>query len=109
VLSQLGKKKHKYLNLSIQETALKFLAIALKADNQYRDDSYRAKYRQKLQEFIAACEMSEKLAMQFERQGKPDWHAWDQDNLVKESTEFSEFQKEMKSTDKREHFMHFVR
>jgi hypothetical protein len=33
VLSKLGKKKYKYLNLSIQETALKFISIALKADN----------------------------------------------------------------------------
>jgi hypothetical protein len=109
VLSQLGKKKHKYLNLSIQETALKFLAIALKADNQYRDDAYRAKYHQKLQQFISVCEMSEKLANQFERKGSLDWQPWDEDNLLKEATEFDAFQQEMRSTDKREHFTPFIR
>jgi len=57
----LGKKKYKYLNLSTQETALKFISIALKADNKFRDDAYRAKYSFKLEEFIKVCEMSEKL------------------------------------------------
>ena len=34
-LAELGKRKYKYINLSIQETALKFIAIALKAENKY--------------------------------------------------------------------------
>jgi len=60
-LAELGKRKYKYLNLSIQETALKFISIALKAENQYKSDAYRAKYSQKLEDFIKICDMSEKL------------------------------------------------
>ena len=50
--------------------------------------------------------MSQKLADQFE---KNDIQNWDQKHLVASALEFSEFQKDMKSTDKREHFLQYIR
>jgi len=44
VMAQLGNKRLKYPTLSYQETALKFLAISLKANNPNKDLAYRKKY-----------------------------------------------------------------
>jgi adenylate/nucleoside-diphosphate kinase len=45
VLAELGYRRLKYPTLSSKETALKFLAISLKANNANKDEQYRQKYK----------------------------------------------------------------
>lgn len=45
VLAQLGYKRLKYPTINCKETALKFIAISLKACNPNKDESYRQKYK----------------------------------------------------------------
>jgi len=52
---------------------LKFIAIALKADNQYKDSVYRAKYQKKLDDFVKICEMSGKLKDLYAKRESPNW------------------------------------
>lgn len=44
-LAQLGYKRPKFPTLGSKESALKFLAISLKANNPNKDDEYRQKYQ----------------------------------------------------------------
>ena len=41
VLAQLGYKRLKYPSINCKETALKFIAISLKASNDNKDEAYR--------------------------------------------------------------------
>jgi adenylate/nucleoside-diphosphate kinase len=43
-LAQLGYRRPKYPTLGSKESALKFLAISLKATNPNKDDEYRQKF-----------------------------------------------------------------
>lgn len=54
-LAQLGYKRLKYPTINCKETALKFIAISLKASNVNQTPEYRQKYMQKLQLFLKHC------------------------------------------------------
>lgn len=58
-LAQLGYRRPKYPTLSSKESALKFLAISLKATNPNKDDEYRQKYSECLTRFIKECNFSQ--------------------------------------------------
>jgi len=58
ILSQIGDKRIKYPTINSQETALKFIAISLKANNPNQNEFYRKKYRNKLKQFLKDCEIS---------------------------------------------------
>ena len=53
--------------------------------------------------------MSEKLNELYEQKKNSDWNSWDENNLVNLAHNFAEFQRDMKNTDKRDHFMQFIR
>lgn len=55
VLAKLGYKRLKYPTINCKETALKFIAISLKAQNPNKDQLYRNKYQEKLDLFIHHC------------------------------------------------------
>jgi adenylate/nucleoside-diphosphate kinase len=69
VLAQLGKfsfsflgyRRLKYPGLTCKETALKFIAISLKAYNQNKDAEYRQKYKTNLSLFLKHCGMAEEI------------------------------------------------
>ena len=44
ILSKLGDNRRKYPTINSQETALKFIAISLKANNPNQNAFYRKKY-----------------------------------------------------------------
>jgi adenylate/nucleoside-diphosphate kinase len=67
VLAQLGYRRLKYPTVSSKETALKFLAISLKASNPNKDEKYREKYKEKLDKFIKHCNYSQDLKNEYER------------------------------------------
>lgn len=71
---------------------MKFLAIALKADNRYKDEAYRAKYQKKLDNFIKICEMSGQLKDLYSKRESPNWQDWDQEYLIGLATEFDSYQ-----------------
>lgn len=54
-----GYSKLKYPTISQQETALKFLALGLKANNPNREEYYRQKYQKKMKEFQNGCNLSQ--------------------------------------------------
>jgi hypothetical protein len=58
ILSQIGDKRIKYPTINSQETALKFIAISLKANNPNQNEFYRKKYRNKLKQFLLDTELS---------------------------------------------------
>lgn len=59
ILSQIGDERIKYPTINSQETALKFIAISLKANNPNQNDFYRKKYRKKLKQFLIDCELNQ--------------------------------------------------
>lgn len=61
--------KLKYPTISPQETALKFLALSLKANNPNQNEYYRRKYRKKLDDFLAGCKMCDRFYEEHERRG----------------------------------------
>ena len=58
-LAKLGYRRPKYPTLGSKESALKFLAINLKANNPNKDDEYRQKYTEKLNRFIKESNYSQ--------------------------------------------------
>ena len=54
----LGYRRIKYPTLTCKETALKFIAISLKAANPNKDENYRQKYQHNLQLFLKHCSFS---------------------------------------------------
>jgi adenylate/nucleoside-diphosphate kinase len=80
VLAQLGYRRLKYPTVSSKETALKFLAISLKANNPNKDEQYREKYKQKLERFIKHCSYSQELRDEFDRKKSAGeaWRDWDE-------------------------------
>ena len=60
-LAQLGYRRPKYPTLGSKESALKFLAIILKASNPNKDDEYRQKYTEKLERFIKESNYSQEI------------------------------------------------
>lgn len=58
ILSQIGDQRIKYPTINSQETALKFIAISLKANNPNQNAFYRKKYRNKLKQFLKDCQLS---------------------------------------------------
>ena len=55
ILSQIGEKRIKYPTINSQETAMKFIAISLKANNPNQNEFYRKKYRKKLKASLINC------------------------------------------------------
>ncbi|EGR31735.1 hypothetical protein IMG5_103090 [Ichthyophthirius multifiliis] len=107
VLAQLGYKRIKYPTLNCKETALKYIAISLKACNPNKDENYRQKYQQRLQQFIKHCYYSEE--MKEEQKRKSFWNDWDEENLLKITKEFKEFMDTVESNDKEVYFERFIR
>ena len=59
----------KYPTISYQETALKFMAIALKAGNPNKSEEYKKKYSDKLREFLKHCSYSEEILIESDSRG----------------------------------------
>lgn len=57
----------KYPTINCKETALKFIAISLKALNPNKDEVYRKKYMDKLQVFLKHCNFSETISKENSR------------------------------------------
>lgn len=110
VLAQLGYRRLKYPSVSSKETALKFLAISLKASNPNKDEEYREKYKEKLEKFIKHCNYSQNLKNEYERKEKVGeaWTSWDQENLLKLSEEYHGFMQELSASDKATYFSDFI-
>lgn len=77
-LAQLGYRRPKYPSLGSKESALKFLAINLKAANPNKDDEYRQKYSQKLNKFIKECTYSQEIREELERKATGQWQQHDE-------------------------------
>ncbi len=108
-LAQLGYRRPKYPTLGSKESALKFLSISLKANNPNKDDQYRQKYSEKLNNFIKQSTYSQEIREELERKSKGNWESHDQENLLKLCEEYSEFMKELEGTDKTQYFSNFIR
>ena len=108
-LARLGYRRPKYPTLGSKESALKFLAINLKANNPNKDDEYRQKYSEHLNRFIKESNYTQEIREEIERKAKGPWEAHDEENLVKLCEEYSEFMKELESTDKNTYFSSFIR
>lgn len=59
----------KYPTLSYQETALKFMAIALKSSNPNKSEEYRKKFAEKKKEFMKHCTYAEEVLGEAESRG----------------------------------------
>ncbi len=57
----MGYHKLKYPTISPQETALKFLALQMKANNPNKNELYRQKYKKKVGEFIDGCVLTKTI------------------------------------------------
>lgn len=108
-LARLGYRRPKYPTLGSKESALKFLAINLKAINPNKDDQYRQKYTEKLNRFIKESNYTQQIREEIDRKAKGSWQAYDEENLLKLSEEYNEFIKELESTDKSTYFSEFIR
>ncbi|KAL4506760.1 hypothetical protein ABPG72_001181 [Tetrahymena utriculariae] len=112
VLAQLGYKRIKYPTLSCKETALKFIAIQLKANNPNKDESYRLKYQQTLQQFLKHCQFCEQIRDEFRRKEEDSshnlWNEWDEENLLKITKEFSDFKKALDQEEKEVYFQKYI-
>ena len=120
----LGNKRLKYPTLGYKETALKFMAISLKANNPNKDDAYRKKYTDKLNDFINQCNYAEVLLEESDDRGKvalyefykldkkkayQDWSEWDEENFLTRMEQFHKFITTLKTDDKMEYFKRFIR
>jgi adenylate/nucleoside-diphosphate kinase len=108
-LAQLGYRRPKYPTLGSKESALKFLSVSLKANNPNKDDEYRQKYSEKLNKFIKECDYSQEIREELERKAKGTWESHDEENLLKLCEEYSQFMKELETTEKTQYFSNFIR
>ncbi len=51
----------KYPSINCRESALKFIAISLKANNPNKDETYRLKYKMKLEQFLKHCDYATEI------------------------------------------------
>lgn len=111
VLAQLGYKRLKYPTLNCKDTALKFIAISLKALNPNVKEELRQKYRERLQKFMRHCQLAEEIhEEQQKKQRAPEaWQQWDEENLLKLTKEFAEFMEVINAQDSEEYFQSFIR
>ena len=68
-LLEIGSNRMKYPTLSVEETALKMLALYLKANNPNNSQYVKQKYQRKIQEFSRKCEFSSLLYHETKRKG----------------------------------------
>ena len=54
---EIGCNRIKYPEISVRETALKFFAIFLKANNPSNAPATKAKYQRKLKDFVKKCNL----------------------------------------------------
>lgn len=111
VLAQLGQNMLKYPSLSIQETSMKFIALSLKAHNQYRDAFYRQKYKAKLETFVSHCKMSDNILAQKSLVAGLEGDirlATEKSHLLQLAQEFQDFGDKLRSCEKTEYFDEFI-
>ena len=94
-LARLGYRRPKFPTLGAKESALKFLAINLKASNPNKDDEYRQKYTEKLNRFIKESNLSQEIREEVDRKAKGPWQPHDEENLLKLCEEYHDFMKEL--------------
>ena len=59
----------KYPTISPQETALKFVALSLKASNPNQNEYYKRKYQTKLQDFLNGCHLCHTFYEEHKKRG----------------------------------------
>lgn len=67
---RLGYHKLKYPTITTQETALKFLALQMKANNPNKNELYRQKYKKKVSDFIDGCELTKTINEENKKRGQ---------------------------------------
>eukprot|EP00003_Mantamonas_plastica_P000708 TRINITY_DN1054_c0_g2_i3.p1 TRINITY_DN1054_c0_g2~~TRINITY_DN1054_c0_g2_i3.p1 ORF type:complete len:1599 (+),score=647.91 TRINITY_DN1054_c0_g2_i3:968-5764(+) len=70
-LTDVGKIRPKYPFLSVEESALKYIALNLKANNPNYKPFVREKYQQLLQEFIEKCSLVNYLSENLSQEAMP--------------------------------------
>jgi adenylate/nucleoside-diphosphate kinase len=108
-LAQLGYRRPKFPTLGSKESALKFLAISLKANNPNKDMEYRQKYLEKLNRFIKECSYSQEIRAELDRKAKGHWESYEEENLLKLCEEYHQFLNEVNAVDKNKYFSQFIR
>eukprot|EP00825_Cyclidium_porcatum_P011085 TRINITY_DN1566_c0_g1_i6.p1 TRINITY_DN1566_c0_g1~~TRINITY_DN1566_c0_g1_i6.p1 ORF type:complete len:1401 (+),score=376.97 TRINITY_DN1566_c0_g1_i6:144-4346(+) len=110
VLAQLGYKRLKYPTLNCKDTALKFIAISLKASNPNQSEECRQKYREKLQIFLKHCQFAESIDEENKRKNEApeQWQSWDEENLLKITQEFADFMEVIQNQDSEDYFSKFI-
>jgi adenylate/nucleoside-diphosphate kinase len=66
-LNQASKFRLKYPTLSVHSTALKLVALCLKASNPNSPESERQRYQHKIKEFIADCLLAQQVKEEVDR------------------------------------------
>lgn len=61
-LREVSENRLKHPNMSVKETMLKLFALFLKAENPANTDFMKQKYTQRMQDFVANCEIAEELS-----------------------------------------------
>jgi len=69
IIIKIGYNKLKYPTISPQETALKFVALSLKANNPNQSQYYRRKYKNKLEEFLNGCSLCDTFYQENQKRG----------------------------------------
>ncbi len=99
ILSQIGDKRIKYPAINSQETALKFIAISLKACNPNQNAFYRKKYKAQLRLFSKDCELSrefKELSAQRETmRNVKSWSAEEEEHYLQTAESFFNFRQTM--------------
>lgn len=101
----------KYPSLSVQETSMKFLALSLKANNQYRDAFYRQKYKAKLDQFVSHCKMSENILAQKDLVTSLEGDLrlpTEREHLHQLAQTFQDFNHKLQNSEKTEYFDEFI-
>jgi adenylate/nucleoside-diphosphate kinase len=110
-LLEVGSVRLLYPTIHTHESALKYLALYLKANNQRTTNYQRDKYKRKMQEFRKDCELEEALIEEgfkkheFEAGG--NWYTWDDATYFRKGEEYEKLLAGVQQAGKR-YFRKFI-
>jgi len=110
-LLEVGSVRLLYPTIHTQESALKYLSLYLKANNQRTTNYQRDKYRRKMQDFKQDCELEEALIEEgfkkHELETEGNWHAWDDSAYFRKGEEYEKLLAGVQQAGKR-YFRKFI-
>ena len=110
-LLEVGSVRLLYPTIHTHESALKHLALYLKANNHKTTNYLRDKYKRKMQDFRKDCELEEALIEEgfkkHELEAGGDWHQWDDAAYFRKGEEYEKLLAGMQQAGKR-YFRKFI-